>query len=86
VCFYPLKGAYEYCHSLKKSTAECLNIRYLFSKYWLQGIDYWINRLNKVPESHVPLAWMTLWIIRGWANGWKAAINEINRAMHCWLV
>jgi hypothetical protein len=29
---------------------------------------------------------MTLWIIRGWANGWKAAINKINRAMHYWPV
>jgi tryptophan-rich sensory protein len=61
-------------------------MRYLFSKYWLQGINYWINRLNKVPESHIPLAWITLWIVRGWANSWKATINEINRAMHCWLI
>jgi hypothetical protein len=86
VCFCPLKGAYEHCCSLKKSAAEYLNVRYLFLKYWLQGIDYWINRSNKVPKSHILLAWMTLQIIRGWANGWKAAINEINRAMHCWPV
>jgi hypothetical protein len=65
VYFCPLKGAYEYCHSLKKSTAKCLNVRYSFSKYWLQGINYWINRLNKVPKSHVLLAWITLQIIRG---------------------
>jgi hypothetical protein len=29
---------------------------------------------------------MTLWMVRGQANGWKAAINKINRAMHCWPV
>jgi hypothetical protein len=86
VCFYPLKGACKHCCSLKKSTAKCLNVRYSFLKYWLQGINCWINRLNKVPESHVLLAWMTLRMIRGWADGWKAAVNEINRAMCCWPV
>jgi hypothetical protein len=81
VCFRPSKGACERCRSLKKSAAECLNVRYSFSKYWLQGIDCWINRSNKVPESHVPLARMTLRMIRGRADGWKAAVNEIDRAM-----
>jgi hypothetical protein len=86
VCFHPSKGACEHCCSLKKSAAEYLNVRYSFSKYWLQGINYWINRSNKVPESHVLLAQMTLQMIRGQADGWKAAINEIDRAMHHWLV
>jgi hypothetical protein len=68
VCFCPLKGACKHCCLLKKSVAKYLNIRYSFSKYWLQGIDYWINRSNKVPESHIPLAWITLWIVRGQAD------------------
>jgi hypothetical protein len=86
MCFHPLKGAYKYCCSLKKSAAEYLNIRYSFSKYWLQGIDYWINRLNKVPKSHILLVWITLQMVRGWADGWKATVNKINRAIYCWLV
>jgi hypothetical protein len=86
VCFCPLKGACEYCCSLKKSIAKYLNMRYLFSKYQLQGINCWINRLNKVPKSHILLAQMTLQMVRGQANSWKAAVNEINRAIHHWLV